>query len=147
VDGCAQWEAKILMHAQCVQDLLGLCPINIQDASYFQNFTLLIHSSLPKNQYIAGIDLKVFENSHCTPFVGTFPFDLLDGVETISFHRQLEPNLANTGDCDSFSGQRIAYDLRFVGWGIIVEERPGTLFSKFGSNRRILSQKRLRTQR
>jgi hypothetical protein len=30
-------------------------------------------------------------------------------------------------DCDSFSDQRIVYDLGFVGWGIVVEERSGTL--------------------
>jgi hypothetical protein len=56
-------------HTQCVQVLLGLCPLNIQDMNYFQNFTLLIQNSLPLSQYIAGIDLNVYENSHCTPFV------------------------------------------------------------------------------
>jgi hypothetical protein len=37
--------------------------------NYFQNVTLFIQNSLPLNQYIAGIDLKIFENSHCAPFV------------------------------------------------------------------------------
>jgi hypothetical protein len=41
----------------------------IQDVNYSQNFNLFIQNSFPLNQYIAGIDLKVFENSHCTPFV------------------------------------------------------------------------------
>jgi hypothetical protein len=57
------------MYTQCVQVLLGLCSLRIQDLNYFQNFTLFIQNSLLLNQYIAGIDLKVFENSHCTPFV------------------------------------------------------------------------------
>jgi hypothetical protein len=56
-------------YTQCVQVLLGLCSLKIQDVNYFQNFTLFIHNILLLNQYIAGIDLKVFENSHCTPFV------------------------------------------------------------------------------
>jgi hypothetical protein len=37
-------------------------------------------------------------------------------------------------DCDPFDGQKIAYDLRFMWWGIVVEERPGTLLSIFRSN-------------
>jgi hypothetical protein len=57
------------VYTQCVQVLLGLCSLKIQDVNYFQNFTLSIQTSLLLNQYIAGIDLKVFENSHCTPFV------------------------------------------------------------------------------
>jgi hypothetical protein len=28
-------------------------------------------------------------------------------------------------DCDPFCAQKIAHDLRFVGWGIVVEERSG----------------------
>jgi hypothetical protein len=54
---------------QCVQVLLGLCSLKIQDVNYFQNFTLFIQNGLLHNQYIAGIDFKVFENSHYTPFV------------------------------------------------------------------------------
>jgi hypothetical protein len=47
--------------------------------NYFQNFTLFIQNSLPLNQYIARIDLKVFENSHCTPFVEShFKIDPVD---------------------------------------------------------------------
>ncbi|PNF36252.1 hypothetical protein B7P43_G08467 [Cryptotermes secundus] len=37
-------------------------------------------------------------------------------------------------NCDPISGQEIAHDLRFVGWGIVVEERPGTFLSIFRSN-------------
>jgi hypothetical protein len=48
----------ITHHAQCVQVLLGLCSLNIQDVNYLQNFTLFNQNSLPLNQY-----------SHCTPFV------------------------------------------------------------------------------
>jgi hypothetical protein len=60
-----------VLYKQCVQVLLGPCPLVIQDIKYFQNFTLFIQNSLPLNQCIAGIDLKVSENSHCTPFVKT----------------------------------------------------------------------------
>jgi hypothetical protein len=38
----------------------------------FSKFTLFIQNSLLLNQYIAGIDLKVFENSHCAPFVKSY---------------------------------------------------------------------------
>jgi hypothetical protein len=68
--------------------------------NYFQNVTLFIQNSLLLNQYIAGIDLKVFENSHGTPFVEShlklryIPFGCpgwcRDGL--------LSPNLANTED-------------------------------------------------
>jgi hypothetical protein len=54
---------------QCVQVLLGLCSLKIQDVNYFQNFTLFFHNSVLLNHYIGVIDLKVFEKSHCTPFV------------------------------------------------------------------------------
>jgi hypothetical protein len=37
-------------------------------------------------------------------------------------------------DCDPFSGQKIAHDLRFVGWDTVVEERPGTLLLIFRPN-------------
>jgi hypothetical protein len=37
-------------------------------------------------------------------------------------------------DCDPFSGQKIAHNLRFVGWDILVEERPGTFPSIFRLN-------------
>jgi hypothetical protein len=64
---------KAMRRAECrtqwVQVLLGLCPLNIQDVNYFQNFTLFIQNNLALNQYMAGINLKVSENSHCTPFV------------------------------------------------------------------------------
>jgi hypothetical protein len=46
-------------YTQCVQVLLGLCSLKIQDVNYFQNFTLLIQNSLLLNQYIAGIKWKV----------------------------------------------------------------------------------------
>jgi hypothetical protein len=59
---------------QRVQVMSGLCPLNMQDVNYFQNFALFIQKSLPLNQYIAGIDLKVFENSRCTPFVESHVF-------------------------------------------------------------------------
>jgi hypothetical protein len=55
-----QQEAKPYNKISCVQILLGLCALNIQDVNYFQNFTLFIQNSLPLKQYIAGIDLKVF---------------------------------------------------------------------------------------
>jgi capsular polysaccharide biosynthesis protein len=42
-------------HTQCVQVLLGLCSLKIQDVNYFQNFTLFIQNSLLLNQFIAGI--------------------------------------------------------------------------------------------
>jgi hypothetical protein len=60
---------SITTYTQCVQILLGLCSLKIQDVNYFQNFTLFIQNSLLLNQYIAGINWKVFKNSHCTPFV------------------------------------------------------------------------------
>jgi hypothetical protein len=60
---------KVADRTQCVQILLGLCSLKIQHVNYFQNFALFIQNSLLLNQYIAGIDLKVFENSHCTHFV------------------------------------------------------------------------------
>jgi hypothetical protein len=46
----------VYVYTQCVQVLLGLCSLNIQDVNYFQNITPFIKNSLPLNQYIAGID-------------------------------------------------------------------------------------------
>jgi hypothetical protein len=46
---------------QCVQVLLGLCSLKIQDLNYFQNFTLFIQNSLLLNQYVAG-GIKRFNN-------------------------------------------------------------------------------------
>jgi hypothetical protein len=52
-------EATVIGTSQytlCVQVLLGVCSLKIQDVNYFQNFTLFIQNSLLLNQYIAGLD-------------------------------------------------------------------------------------------
>jgi hypothetical protein len=125
---------------QCVQVLLGLCSLNIQDVNYFQIVTLFIQNSLLLNQYIAGIDWQVFENSHCTAFVEShlklwyIPFGCLgwccDGhlSSSTSLLGTIRNLLEPIKDCDTFSRQKIAHDLRFVGWGTVVEERPGRIW-------------------
>jgi hypothetical protein len=45
--GCETWSLTLREeHTQCVQVLLGLCSLKIQDVNYFQNFTLIIQNSL-----------------------------------------------------------------------------------------------------
>jgi hypothetical protein len=51
------------MYTQCVQVLLRLCSLKIQDVNYFQNFNLFIQNSLLLNQYIAGIAFKTAVHS------------------------------------------------------------------------------------
>jgi hypothetical protein len=46
-----------IKNTQCVQVLLELCSLKIQDVNYFLNFTFFyIQKSLSLNQYIAGMD-------------------------------------------------------------------------------------------
>jgi hypothetical protein len=82
-----------------------MCSLKTQDVNYAQNFTLSIQNSLLLNQYIAGIDWKVFENSHCTRFVEShlklryIPFGCPGWTTTAETSRILRPQLANRWHC------------------------------------------------
>jgi hypothetical protein len=96
---CWQQNSIVVMYTVCPGSVRTVFIKNTR-RELFSKFHSFIQNSLLLNQYIARIDLKFFENSHCTPFVEShlklryIPFGCpgwcRDGL--------LSSNLANTED-------------------------------------------------